>query len=194
MNVVRPTRETIVEFIADIFRRRGAAAYLGEAVTMSQHMLQAALRAETDGASDAMIAAALLHDIGHFTGEFPEDALARGIDNRHESAGGHVLAPFFPPAMTEPVRLHVLAKRYLCAVDPAYVERLSEASIHTLKLQGGPMSVGEAAAFAAGGYHEAAIAVRLWDDAAKVVGGETPPFAHYAPLLRTLAAAGDGAP
>ncbi len=90
------TPDTIVSFIADIFARRGAEAYLGEPVTISEHMLQCAELAEKAGASDALVAAALLHDIGHFTNEFPDDAAEQGIDSVHEEAGAKVLRDFFP--------------------------------------------------------------------------------------------------
>jgi len=102
----------IVAFIGDIFERRGADSYLGEQVTMSEHMLQGALLAEEAGASDALVAGALLHDIGHYTNEFPEDALAQGIDNHHDTAGAAVLAPFFPKVVTDCVLHHVGAKRF----------------------------------------------------------------------------------
>ncbi len=186
MKTFAPSRATIVEFLADILRRRGAESYLGENVTMSQHMLQAAYLAETEGASDALVAAALLHDIGHYTNEFPEDAQDRGIDNRHQISGAAVLAPFFPPAVTECVRQHVDAKRYLCAVDPEYFGRLSAASVLTLKLQGGPMGEDEVAAFRANPLLDSIVRVRIWDEGAKVAGRKTPPFAHYEPLLRRV--------
>lgn len=180
---------TIVDFIADIFARRGAESYLGERVTMSQHMLQTAQLAEQAGADDETVAAALLHDIGHYTNEFPDDALAQGVDNLHEDAGAAILAPFFPPRVTEPVRLHVAAKRYLCATDPDYFARLSPASVHTLGLQGGPMDAGEAAEMAAHPDLDAVLQVRRWDDEGKDPAVATPPFDHYAPILARVAAA-----
>jgi [1-hydroxy-2-(trimethylamino)ethyl]phosphonate dioxygenase len=134
------TRDNVVGFIADIFERRGAESYLGEEVTMSEHMLQGALLAEREGAEEELVAAALLHDIGHYTNEFGEDYIEQGIDNRHDEAGARVLEPFFPPVVTACVRLHVAAKRYLCATDPGYFGKLSPASVATLKLQGGPMA------------------------------------------------------
>jgi len=181
-----PTVETIVGFIGDIFRRRGAEAYLGEAVSMSEHMLQSASLAERAGAGDVLVAAALLHDIGHFTNEFPDDYIDRGVDNHHETAGAAVLAPFFPAAVTDCVRHHVAAKRYLCATDPAYVDHLSDASKKTLALQGGPMTANEAAAFRALPRLDDILQVRRWDEAAKIAGAATPGFAHYAPLLQRL--------
>lgn len=181
-------KDNIVDFIGDIFRRRGADSYLGERVTMSEHMLQSAMLAERDDAGDALIAAALLHDIGHYTGEFPEDALERGIDNLHEQAGAAILAPFFPALVVDCVRWHVEAKRYLCATDRAYFRRLSPASVHTLELQGGAMSPAEARVFARQPNLAAILRVRKWDDGAKVAGRTTPEFEYHAPLLRRLVA------
>lgn len=178
--------DNIVAFIADIFRRRGADSYLGEPVTMSQHMLQAAFLAETAQADDALVAAALLHDIGHYTSEFPPDAQNQGIDNRHNEAGAAVLAPYFPKSVTDCVRHHVPAKRYLCATDPDYFARLSEASVLTLELQGGPMDADEVAAFAGLPNLDDIVQVRIWDDEAKVPGRTTPPFDHYERLLQRL--------
>jgi [1-hydroxy-2-(trimethylamino)ethyl]phosphonate dioxygenase len=182
------TRETVVDLIEDIFLRRGADSYIGEPVTMSEHMLQAALLAEQEDGSDAMIAAALLHDIGHYTSEFAPDAADQGIDNHHDAAGARVLAPFFPPEVTEPVRLHVATKRYLCTADPTYFARLSPASVLSLRLQGGPMSADEAAEFERSPYKDIAVKVRLWDEAAKTPGLPTPDFAHYRPVLDRIVA------
>jgi len=176
----------IVDRIADIFLRRGAQAYLGERVTMAEHMLQTAALAAAEGAPEPLVAAALLHDIGHFTGEFgaysPEDTM----DRRHEATGAQALEGQFPAAVTQSVRLHVAAKRYLCATDPTYVARLSTASRHTLSLQGGPMSLSEVAEFRRLPFHAEAVRVRLWDDAGKTAGARTPAFEDFAPLLRRV--------
>jgi phosphonate degradation associated HDIG domain protein len=186
MSAPTPEHSTIVEFIADIFERRGAESYLGEAVTMAEHMLQGAVLAEQAGAPDELVAAALLHDIGHYTSEFGTMSLGDERDNYHEESGAHVLEPFFPRVITECVRLHVPAKRYLCATDAGYYDRLSDASKHTLTLQGGPMSAEEVKAFEANPYHREAVKVRIWDDEGKVPGVPTPGFRHYVPLLRRV--------
>lgn len=186
MSAEPPSRDTVIPFIADVFERRGAESYLGEAVTMSEHMLQSAVFAERDGAPEELIAAALLHDIGHYTNEFGEDYIEQGIDNLHDEAGARVLEGFFPPVVVACVRLHVAAKRYLCATDSTYYGRLSPASVATLKLQGGPMSAAEIVAFRKDPFYREAVRVRLWDEAGKVPGMKTPPFDYYAPLLQRV--------
>src|SRR5580692_4531788 len=135
------------EVIAELFASEGLAGYLGEDVTQAVHMLQTAALAERDGAGDALIAAALLHDVGHFTGTVTGHDLMAGQDNRHSEQGAAWLARWFGPEVTEPVRLHVDAKRYLCAVEPGYLAKLSPASVYTLGVQGGPMTAGEIATF-----------------------------------------------
>jgi len=179
-------KTNIVAFIADIFERRGAESYLGEAVTMAQHMLQGAVLAEKAKAPEDLVAAALLHDIGHYTSEFGTLSLGDTRDNYHEESGAKVLEPFFPEVITECVRLHVPAKRYLCATDPAYYDRLSEASKHTLSLQGGPMSKEEVAAFEKNPFYREAVEVRIWDDEGKDPAMQTPPFRHYMPMLQRV--------
>ncbi len=176
--------DNIVDFIGGIFLRRGAESYLGEEVTMSQHMLQAARLAEEASSGDELTAAALLHDIGHYTNEFPEELLELGINNSHEDAGAAVLAPFFSAAITEAVRCHVDAKRYLCATDKDYLGKLSIASVKTLGLQGGPMNEDEVAEFRKHPHLDAIIKVRIWDDMGKVKDHTTQSFEHYAPMLQ----------
>lgn len=180
------TRDNIVDFLGSIFDRRGSEEYLGEPVTMGEHMLQGAALAERAGRPDEIIAAALLHDIGHFTSEFGTFSMQDTEDRHHEDAGAEVLERFFPSVITDCVRYHVAAKRYLCATKPAYFERLSEASIHSLNLQGGPMSDDEVEEFRKNPNLDAIIAVRYLDDAGKVDGMETPDFWHYAPILQRL--------
>ena len=172
--------------IAGLFASEGAADYLGEPVTQAAHMLQAAQLAERDSADDALVAAALLHDVGHFTGVISGKQLMCGTDNRHSHSGAHWLARWFGPEVTEPVRLHVAAKRYLCAVEAGYASLLSPASVYTLGVQGGPMRGAELAAFAASPYADAACRLRRWDDAAKDPDVTTLPFDHFGPLLTRL--------
>lgn len=181
-----PTHATIVDFIADILTRRGANSYLGEDVTMQQHMLQSAHLAELEDAPDDLVAGALLHDIGHYLGEFGEDYIAQGVDDLHEEAGARVIAGYFPPLVVDCVRLHVAAKRYLCATDPTYFGRLSPTSVQTLALQGGPMGAEEVSEFERHPHFREAVRVRLWDEGGKVRDMVTPPFAHYAPLLQRV--------
>lgn len=170
-----------VAFLLDLLAQRGSGAYLGEAVTQREHALQAAQLAEQAGAAPALIVAALLHDIGHILG--PGDDGLPPNDDQHEVAAARWLAQWFPSEVTEPIRLHVAAKRYLCATRPGYREQLSPASQHSLRLQGGTYTPEEAAAFAAGPHAEAAALLRLWDDAAKIPGLATPDLEHYRPLL-----------
>jgi [1-hydroxy-2-(trimethylamino)ethyl]phosphonate dioxygenase len=178
--------KTIVPFIADIFERRGAEEYLGEPVTLSEHMLQGAWFAEQEGAPDELVVAALLHDIGHFTSEFGTYTPDDHEDRHHDDAGADVLERFFPPVVTECVRLHVAAKRYLCATDSSYFSKLSPASVHTLALQGGPMSDQEVSQFRTNPFYEEAVRIRLWDEKGKVPGMKTRSFRDYVPLLERV--------
>ena len=171
----------------DLFEGPGTADYLGEEVTQAQHMLQAAALAEADGASPELVIATLLHDVGHFTGPLTGADLMGGTDNRHSHVAADWLARWFGPAVTEPIRLHVAAKRYLCAVDPAYLRVLSAASAYTLEVQGGPMSDQEVAAFEAEPYAADAVRLRGWDDAAKDPTRTVPPFEHYRDRIALLA-------
>ncbi len=180
------TPDTIVAFLADIFARRGGEEYLGEAVTMSEHMLQAARCAELAGQTDEVIVAALLHDIGHFTSEFGTYSSDDTEDRHHEDAGGDVLAPFFPPRVVDCVRHHVAAKRYLCAARPDYLRQLSDASVHTLQLQGGPMGDKEVAAFERNPHWREIVKVRIYDDIGKRAGVPTKTFADYAALVQRV--------
>lgn len=170
---------SIVDEIIQLFRDHGAGLYFGESVTETEHGLQSALLAEQSGAKPSLVVAALLHDIGHLLHEQGEDVADRGIDARHENAGAAWLARHFGPAVVDPVRLHVAAKRYLCATDPAYRSRLSPASEKSLMLQGGPMTADEIGAFEAEPHFRDAVALRHWDDQAKVVGQAVPPIERY---------------
>jgi len=192
---------TAVETIGELFAGPGARDYLGEPVTIGEHLLQAAALAEAAGADSPLVAAALLHDIGHLLGEKPSSRGGLGgssprastadrhgePEDRHGEAGARWLSRWFGEAVTEPVRLHVAAKRYLCAVDAGYFGLLSAESVRTLWLQGGPMTAAEAAAFEALPHARDAVAVRRWDDQAKDPAITPPGFAHFAPLLEALA-------
>jgi gamma-butyrobetaine dioxygenase len=168
---------TAVEIIAELFSGTGGQAYLGEPVTIGVHMRQAGALAEAAGAGAPLVAAALLHDIGH---------LRQETDTRHGEAGARWLSQWFGEAVTEPVRLHVPAKRYLCATEPGYFGLLSAESVRTLIRQGGPMTAEEAAAFEALPHAADAVAVRRWDDEAKDPAVTPPEFAHFAALLGAL--------
>lgn len=185
--------DTIVDVLASIFERRGGEEYLGEPVTMGQHMLQGATIAERNGQLDEIVVAALLHDIGHFTSEFGTFSMDDTEDRHHEDAGAEVLERFLPSVVTDCCRYHVAAKRYLCATKPSYFDRLSEASIHSLHLQGGPMTAAEVAAFERNPNLEAIITVRYLDEAGKIAGMETPDFQHFAPKVQRLVDAHLGA-
>jgi phosphonate degradation associated HDIG domain protein len=172
--------------IAALFERmqdRGRRAFYGEAVSITNHMLQTAHAAEREGAPPALVAAALLHDVAYVVHEPPDD---RVLDAAHPAIGARFLAEHFGPAVAEPVRLHVAAKRYLCAMEPEYRAALSAASIRTLEAQGGPFSQAEAGAFPALPHAHDALRLRRWDDAAKVAGARTPDLEHYRPLLERL--------
>jgi gamma-butyrobetaine dioxygenase len=168
---------TGIEAIAKLFAGPGSRDYLGEAVTIGEHMRQAGALAEAAGAPAPLVAAALLHDIGH---------LRSATDARHGPAGAQWLGQWFGPAVTEPVRLHVAAKRYLCATEPGYLGLLSAESVRTLALQGGPMTPEQAAAFGALPCAHDAVAVRRWDDEAKDPAVTPPEFGHFEALLMAL--------
>jgi [1-hydroxy-2-(trimethylamino)ethyl]phosphonate dioxygenase len=179
---------TINDEILAVFSKRGAGAYFGESVSMTEHALQAAYFARNASAPVPLVIAALLHDVGHLVVDVPDDLADWVEDARHEEIGSTWLAKRFPPAVSEPVRLHVPAKRYLCAVDATYFSKLSAASVVTLKLQGGPMSPEEVARFEAEPYHRDAVQVRQWDDQGKVAGLTTPTLHDYRGWIEDLAA------
>jgi phosphonate degradation associated HDIG domain protein len=173
----------IVDQVCELFATKGHAAYVGEPVSQLEHALQTAHHAETSGADDALVVAALLHDVGHLLHKLPENVADDGVDTRHEHLGQAWLARYCGPDVTEPVRLHVPAKRYLCATDPAYLAALSPASTQSLKLQGGPMSPGEVSEFEEHPHYRRAVTLRRWDDLAKIPGLDVPPLDHYRPRL-----------
>lgn len=173
-----------------LYRARGSGAYFGERVSMTEHGLQAAHFAQTQGADATLIVAALLHDVGHLLESVPDAIEDWTHDAHHELSGARWLAQRFPAAVSEPVRLHVPAKRYLCATDPLYFSQLSPASVHTLQLQGGPMAADEVARFEAEPWYREAVRVRRWDDQGKVAGLKTPALEDFVPLIEAVAAAG----
>jgi phosphonate degradation associated HDIG domain protein len=178
----------VVDEIFRIFEHRGDEAYFGEPVSQKEHALQAAHRAEQEGAPASLVVAALVHDVGHLVHGLGEDVADRGVDARHEDAGEAWLAQHFPPEVTEPVKLHVAAKRYLCRVDPLYLAQLSPASVQSLALRGGPFSESEAREFEQRLFYREAVRLRRWDDLAKIPGLAVPDLEHYRFALRVMAA------
>jgi phosphonate degradation associated HDIG domain protein len=181
--------DALIQEIADLFARRGAEMYAGEPVTQSEHALQAALLAEQSSADAELITAALLHDVGHLLHELDENCAEEGIDDKHESLGAEWLAQHFPAGVVEPVRLHVAAKRYLCAVNEEYYAGLSDASRLSLQLQGGPFTTTQARKFEEHPSFAAAIKLRRWDEAAKIPQRATPPLEHYLDYARAVISA-----
>jgi [1-hydroxy-2-(trimethylamino)ethyl]phosphonate dioxygenase len=177
---------TLIDHIFTLFNEKGQGAYFGETVTETEHALQCAHLAEQSGADDALIAAALLHDIGHLLHGLPEDIAGHGIDGRHEHQGAAWLQRYFGSAIVDPVRLHVAAKRYLCAAEPDYLTNLSPASQLSLRLQGGAMTSQETQSFEQEPEFRSAVAVRRWDDAAKVPGLAVPGLEHYRQHLEAV--------
>ncbi|MBV8682669.1 MAG: HD domain-containing protein [Caulobacteraceae bacterium] len=177
-----------VDEIFQAFADRGADHY-GENVSQIEHALQCAYLAVEEGAGDHLVAAALLHDFGHLFEARGEVAESEGRDARHEIHGARALGRWFGRDVTGPVALHVAAKRYLCATEPAYEEALSAASRLSLKLQGGPFTAEERLAFERSPFAADAVRLRRWDDTGKIPDLAVPPLEHYRPLLERLAAA-----
>jgi phosphonate degradation associated HDIG domain protein len=177
-----PFAQDLVSQIFELMTQRGDRHY-GEGVSVMEHLLQTAHHARADGAADALVAACLLHDIGHLLQRHGEDAADRGIDAYHERIGAGWLARGFGPEVTEPVRLHVEAKRYLAAFEDGYFERLSAASVQSLALQGGPMTRAEADDFLAQAGAADAIRLRRYDEEGKVIGADLDDLESYRGLL-----------
>ena len=165
------------------FEKRGHESY-GEGLSLLDHSIQCAAFAQRDGASPALIVAALLHDIGHMLHDLPEDVADSGIDTQHESVGSAWLSQYFGLDVTEPVRLHVAAKRYLAAVEPGYIDQLSDASKLSLKLQGGPMTDAQARAFEVGRFFTDAVQLRRWDEEGKIAGYRGPGLAYFDAIMQ----------
>ena len=173
----------IVEEILAAFAASGHLDY-GEHISMQEHMLQAAFLAESKDEDDAVVVATLLHDYGHLVCNMPNNTFEDGIDNYHEEVGANALQNWFGEEIVGAVRLHVAAKRYLCAVTPAYLDKLSQASITTLEVQGGPMNDDEMAEFRQQAGHQLALKVRVYDDLGKEPQMQRPELEHYVPKLK----------
>jgi predicted HD phosphohydrolase len=185
----------IVDRIAHWFAIQGQGIHDGarrESVGPLEHALQCAQLAEFAHAEGELVVAALLHDIGHVAGhEASRDDLSEAdeTDDGHEMRAAAVLAPFLEPAVVEPIRLHVEAKRYLTAVDPSYLAHLCPSSLHSLALQGGPMTFAERRRFELLPFADEAVLLRRWDDLARVPGRVTPPLDYYLALVGEILAA-----
>lgn len=192
-SAIAPTTSPLQD-IFDLLAVKGYQQYGSEAISQLEHALQCAALAETASASKEMIAACLLHDLGHLLepggpeeGDHGDHIVLWKGDRHHEYAVLPLLTPLFPPAVTEPIRLHVQAKRYLCAVDPAYHHDLSPESQHSLKRQGGILSTEDAQQFIKQPFAEAAVQLRIWDDRAKIPGLATPDIKHFMKIVAVVA-------
>jgi len=174
---------TVTDQIIQLFETKGGAAYFGEPVSQLEHALEAAWQAEQANASASLVAAALVHDIGHLLHEMPENVADLGVDARHEAIGYAWLARHFVIRVTAPVLMHVAAKRYLCAKDREYAAHLSPASIESLGLQGGAFTAQEARDFEHQPFWREAVRLRRWDDLAKIPGLAVPGLEHYRAAL-----------
>ena len=173
------TATQMTDVLFEFMQRKGNSFY-DEAVTQLEHALQAALLARQNKASPPQVAAALLHDIGHFLMD-EEDQQSDFLqeDWLHEEVGAEQLTPFFDESVIDPIRLHVPAKRYLCTVEPEYYQGLSNASKRSYELQGGQLSEAEKSAFESNPHYQSAVLLRRWDDGAKITGFTTPPLSDY---------------
>ena len=161
------TSQEARDAIVDIYDFNAFRSYGLCDISQREHALQAATLAMRKGCDDALVLAALLHDGGHMVHDLEEDPAARGIDDHHEKIGADWISQFFVPAVSEPVKLHVAAKRYLCAIEPDYFRTLSADSIQSLCLQGGVMTREEINAFEALPWYVQATELRRLDEAAK---------------------------
>jgi phosphonate degradation associated HDIG domain protein len=180
-----------IDDIRELFRRHGDIEYSGEPVTQREHALQSAALAQQAGASDALVAAAFLHDLGHLLNLQGETPSERGIDDRHQYFALPFLRPVLPDSVLEPIRLHVDAKRYLCAVDEGYYARLSADSKRSLQLQGGVFKQEEVEAFVGKPYALDAVELRKWDDVAKDADRRTPDVEHFLDVVARVMHARD---
>ncbi len=179
---------TPVDEICALYEGQGGRMYGGERVTQLAHALQCAASAEAEEAPPALIAAALLHDIGHLIHKLGSEPAARGVDDLHQVGGAKWLRRWFGAEVTEPIRLHVDAKRYLCATEPGYFEMLSPGSVRSLELQGGRFDADGAAVFIGQPHAVDAARLRRWDEAAKMPELPTPDLRHFRPYLEACLA------
>jgi phosphonate degradation associated HDIG domain protein len=177
-------QEDIGRALHALYETEGRRRYGLESISQCEHALQTAALAEANREPSAMILAALLHDVGHLIAGTGEDVAKEGIDDRHEMIGAGWLDARLGQSVSAPVRLHVAAKRYLCAADASYMASLAPDSVLSLSLQGGPMSEQEVAAFLAEPFAQDAIRLRRLDEMAKDPDARTPPIEHFLQYLR----------
>ena len=175
-----------VDQVFEVLATGGGTAYFGEPVTVLEHSLQAAWIIQQNGGESTLVAAALLHDLGHLLHLQGEDAAQRGLDTRHEELGVAALAGHLPAVVLDPIRMHVAAKRYLCFAEPKYRKALSPSSVESLALQGGPMTEAEAEGYLAEPHALEAVRLRRADDAAKIAGMAVPGLESYRSLVAEL--------
>ena len=180
------TQLSTVDQVFEVLATGGGTAYFGEPVTVLEHSLQAAWIIQRNGGGDTLVAAALLHDLGHLLHLEGEDAAQRGLDTRHEELGVAALEGHLPASVLDPIRMHVAAKRYLCFAEPKYMNALSPSSVESLALQGGPMTEAEAGEYMAAPHARDAVRLRRADDAAKIAGLAVPALESYRPLVAEL--------
>ena len=176
--------------IERLFEERGGEQYSGESVTQLQHALQTAALGEVEGASDTLVTAALLHDLGHLLHDLGDTPSMQGLDDAHQFRVLPFLRGLFDDAVLDAIKLHVDAKRYLCATRPAYHASLSDDSKRSLLLQGGIFSDVEAAHFITLPGAHGAVSLRLWDDRAKDAHKLTPPLSHFMQRAKRCAKTG----
>ena len=178
--------DALLDFLEELFITDETREPGGDRLPLSAHMLQTAAKAVKADADDALVAASLLHDVGHWLIRKTARNEDADHDPAHETVGEKFLQPYFDSRVTRPISLHVAAKRYLCAREPRYFARLSAGSVCSLETQGGAMTPDEAARFESVADFEAAVALRRWDEYGKIPGLEVPRLGHYRPLLKRL--------
>ncbi|EGF89790.1 metal dependent phosphohydrolase [Asticcacaulis biprosthecium C19] len=184
--------QALKQEICTLYLREGHNGYGLYHLNQLQHGLQAAAHAQAQGLSAALIVAALLHDVGHMVHDLGETPAEAGVDDRHEEVGAQWAAKRFPPDVSEPIRLHVAAKRYLCGAEDGYEATLSKDSVISLALQGGAMDGKEQAAFLAQAHAREAIALRRIDDIAKDPHATTRPLEVFLDAYLEQALCGSG--